>query len=113
MRRSLFRWSCHSKDKEFFVEQLKTLDLGLENRLNEKVGLLSGGQRQALTLLMATIRREPSHHMIRRDYVRFYDGDKKLAKEEFDKACKDLDLEDSGDESDDVDDFFDRLSRCE
>ena len=88
MRRSLFRWSCHSKDKEFFIEQLKTLDLGLENRLNEKVGLLSGGQRQALTLLMATIRREPSHHMIRRDYVRFYDGDKKLAKEEFDKAFK-------------------------
>ena len=88
MRRSLFRWSCHSKDKEFFIEQLKTLDLGLENRLNEKVGLLSGGQRQALTLLMATIRREPSHHMIRRDYIRFYDGDKKLAKDEFDKAFK-------------------------
>ena len=88
MRRSLFRWSCHTKDKEFFIEQLKSLDLGLENRLNEKVGLLSGGQRQALTLLMATIRREPSHHMIRRDYIRFFDGDKKQAKEEFDKAFK-------------------------
>ena len=87
-RRSLFRWSCHPKDKEFFIEQLKSLDLGLENRLNEKVGLLSGGQRQALTLLMATIRREPSHHMIRRDYIRFFDGDKKQAKEEFDKAFK-------------------------
>lgn len=36
-----------------------------------------------------------------------------FTEEEFDKACKDLDLEDSGDESDDVDDFFDRLSRCE
>ena len=45
VRRSLFRWSCHTADKEFFIEQLKTLGLGLENRLNEKVGLLSGGQR--------------------------------------------------------------------
>ena len=34
---------------------LKTLDLGLENRMTSKVGLLSGGQRQALTLLMATL----------------------------------------------------------
>ena len=40
-----------------FVELLKTLDLGLETRLNAKVGLLSGGQRQALTLLMATIKK--------------------------------------------------------
>jgi len=36
---------------------LKILDLGLENRLTDKVGLLSGGQRQALTLLMATLRK--------------------------------------------------------
>ena len=36
---------------------LKELDLGLENRMTAKVGLLSGGQRQALTLLMATIKR--------------------------------------------------------
>lgn len=36
---------------------LKELDLGLENRLTSKVGLLSGGQRQALTLLMATLNR--------------------------------------------------------
>lgn len=40
--------------KEFFKESLKTLHLNLENRLNAKVGLLSGGERQALSLLMAT-----------------------------------------------------------
>ncbi|MCL2224785.1 MAG: ATP-binding cassette domain-containing protein [Defluviitaleaceae bacterium] len=39
----------------FFREQLAQLDLGLENRLKTKIGLLSGGQRQAVTLLMATI----------------------------------------------------------
>ena len=42
-------------DREFFREQLRKLDMGLENRLEQPVGLLSGGQRQALTLLMATI----------------------------------------------------------
>ena len=41
------------KRREEFVEKLKTLELGLENRLSAKVGLLSGGQRQALSLLMA------------------------------------------------------------
>src|SRR5699024_1420141 len=40
--------------KEFFKEQLETLRLGLENRLNARVGLLSGGERQALSLLMVT-----------------------------------------------------------
>ena len=40
-----------------YVEQLKILGLGLENRMTAKVGLLSGGQRQALTLLMATLQR--------------------------------------------------------
>src|SRR5690625_4646467 len=40
--------------KELFKDFLKTLNLGLENRLNAKVGLLSGGERQALSLLMAT-----------------------------------------------------------
>ena len=40
-------------DRDLFKEQLTILDLGLENRLNDKVGLLSGGQRQALTMLMA------------------------------------------------------------
>ena len=43
------------KDKEFFAEQLKQLDMGLEERMKNPVGLLSGGQRQALTLLMATM----------------------------------------------------------
>ena len=40
-----------------YREKLKSLDLGLENRLTSKVGLLSGGQRQALTLLMATLQK--------------------------------------------------------
>lgn len=43
------------KDKEFFREHLALLDMELENRMRQPVGLLSGGQRQALTLLMATI----------------------------------------------------------
>ena len=42
-------------DKERFKEQLALLDIGLENRMNHPVGLLSGGQRQALTILMATM----------------------------------------------------------
>ena len=44
-------------DREEYIERLKILDLGLENRLTSKVGLLSGGQRQALTLLMASLRK--------------------------------------------------------
>ena len=44
-------------EREQFREMLRILDLGLENRLTDKVGLLSGGQRQALTLLMATMRK--------------------------------------------------------
>ncbi len=46
-----------AKEREEYREQLKILGLGLENRLTSKVGLLSGGQRQALTLLMATFKR--------------------------------------------------------
>lgn len=45
------------KERNEYKELLKTLDLGLETRLTSKVGLLSGGQRQALTLLMATIKK--------------------------------------------------------
>lgn len=45
------------KEKEHFKELLKSLDLGLEDRLTTKIGLLSGGQRQAITLLMATIQK--------------------------------------------------------
>ena len=45
------------RDKEFFAEKLKLLGMGLEDRMRQPVGLLSGGQRQALTLLMATLRK--------------------------------------------------------
>ncbi|MEG1608484.1 MAG: ABC transporter ATP-binding protein [Clostridia bacterium] len=48
-------WGIGKNEKERYVDELKRLDLGLESRLNAKVGLLSGGQRQALTLLMATL----------------------------------------------------------
>ncbi len=53
-RRGL-KWGVTRKEREEFREILKELDLGLENRMSSKVGLLSGGQRQALTLLMATL----------------------------------------------------------
>lgn len=45
----------NTKRKAFYQEQLETLGMGLENRLNTKAGALSGGQRQALALIMATI----------------------------------------------------------
>lgn len=45
------------KEREIYKEELKILGLGLENRMTSKVGLLSGGQRQALTLLMATLQK--------------------------------------------------------
>ena len=44
-------------ERDHYREMLKILDLGLEDRLTSKVGLLSGGQRQALTLLMAALRK--------------------------------------------------------
>lgn len=47
-------------EREQYRELLKTLDLGLEDRLTARVGLLSGGQRQALTLLMATMNKPSS-----------------------------------------------------
>lgn len=49
------RWGSRKEDHQQFIEMLKELNLGLEDRLTSKVGLLSGGQRQALTLLMATM----------------------------------------------------------
>ena len=49
------RTGISKAEREEYIERLKILDLGLENRLTSKVGLLSGGQRQALTLLMATL----------------------------------------------------------
>ncbi|RAK19506.1 putative ABC transport system ATP-binding protein [Anoxybacillus vitaminiphilus] len=53
-RRRTLKFGVTKKRREFFRETLQTLQLGLENRLNAKVGLLSGGERQALSLLMAT-----------------------------------------------------------
>ena len=51
------KWGITSREREQYRELLATLDLGLETRLTAKVGLLSGGQRQALTLLMATLKK--------------------------------------------------------
>ncbi len=51
------RWGVTHKEKKDYYEAVKALGLGLEDRLTSKVGLLSGGQRQALTLLMATLRK--------------------------------------------------------
>ena len=48
-------WGLPKKERESYKALLATLELGLEDRLSSKVGLLSGGQRQAVTLLMATI----------------------------------------------------------
>ena len=48
-------WGITNTEREIYKEKLKMLDLGLEGRLTSKVRLLSGGQRQALTLLMATL----------------------------------------------------------
>ena len=55
-RRSL-RWGITKAERERYQAMLQALDLGLEDRLTSKVGLLSGGQRQALTLLMASLKK--------------------------------------------------------
>ena len=49
------RWGVTKAEREDYQERLRALDLGLEDRMTAKVGLLSGGQRQALTLLMAAL----------------------------------------------------------
>lgn len=51
-----FGWGITKQERDDFREKLKELDLGLEDRLSSRVGLLSGGQRQAVTLLMATLK---------------------------------------------------------
>ncbi|MDD6812440.1 MAG: ABC transporter ATP-binding protein [Lachnospiraceae bacterium] len=56
-KRRTLKWGVTKAEREQFKEQLKTLDLGLEDRLTSKVGLLSGGQRQAVTLLMASLQK--------------------------------------------------------
>src|SRR5690625_2260732 len=53
-KKRTLKYGVSKKRKNLFKEHLKTLNLGLEDRLNAKVGLLSGGERQALSLLMAT-----------------------------------------------------------
>ena len=50
-------WGITHQERDTYRKLLKTLDLGLEDRLTSKVGLLSGGQRQAITLLMASIKK--------------------------------------------------------
>lgn len=55
--RNFWKPGVKAKELSFFKERLKELDLGLEKRLNTEIGLLSGGQRQAITLLMATLKR--------------------------------------------------------
>ena len=52
-----FKWAITKADKEAYKTALAELDLGLETRMTTKMGLLSGGQRQAITLLMATLKR--------------------------------------------------------
>ncbi len=54
-RRRTLRWGVTKAEREEYAERLASLGLGLEKRMATKVGLLSGGQRQALTLLMATL----------------------------------------------------------
>ena len=61
-------------DRAFYREQLQILDLGLEERMTTKVGLLSGGQRQALTLLMATLQQpqlllEATQRIVEKDHL--------------------------------------------
>ena len=53
--KGLFRFAITKKDREMFREALKRFDMGLEDRMATKIGLLSGGQRQVVTLLMSTI----------------------------------------------------------
>ncbi len=57
VKRRGLRWGITAAEKGKYKEAVKALDLGLEDRMTAKVGLLSGGQRQALTLLMATLQR--------------------------------------------------------
>ncbi len=56
-QRRTLRWGITRKERAHYCELLKSLDLGLESRMATKVGLLSGGQRQAITLLMAAIQK--------------------------------------------------------
>ena len=54
-KKRTLRWGVTKQEREDYYERLHALGLGLEKRMTDKVGLLSGGQRQALTLLMAAL----------------------------------------------------------
>lgn len=82
-RHSPFKWGFSKNDREYFIKELERFGLGLEDRLNQKVGVMSGGQRQALTLLMATMRNHPNFTMMKRDYILFSGKSKEEAKAEF------------------------------
>ena len=86
---SPIKWGFSENHKKHFIEELKRFDLGLEDRLNQKVGVMSGGQRQALTLLMATIRNRPNFKMMKRDYILFSGKPEEEAKKEFEDAFND------------------------
>lgn len=54
-RKKTLRWGFKKENEKFFKESLSALHLGLEDKLYQKMGVLSGGQRQAITLIMATL----------------------------------------------------------
>ncbi len=56
-KRRTLSWGIKNSERALYRDKLALLDLGLEDRMKSKVGLLSGGQRQALTLLMATVQK--------------------------------------------------------
>ena len=56
-KRRTLAWGISQKEREMYRDALAQLGLGLEDRMKTKVGLLSGGQRQAVTLLMATLQK--------------------------------------------------------
>lgn len=55
-RRKKLKWAFKKDLSDLFINELEKLNLGLETRINQKIGLLSGGQRQAVTLLMAILK---------------------------------------------------------
>lgn len=87
-KHSPFLWGFKKSHKEDFIRELKRFDLGLEDRLNQKVGVMSGGQRQALTLLMATMRNKPTHKTVKKDYITFSEKDHEVARKEFESVYK-------------------------
>lgn len=89
---SPIRWGFSSKTiQRHFKNLLEEFDLGLENRLSQKVGVMSGGQRQALTLLMAAI--DPRLDT-RKEFVKMYvDIHSGILKSKIDEAKKNKDIE--------------------